>query len=218
MHTNDSNTTYLRRWIASDDIEAPVLYVGDYESALKELAVNEKEIEMFVHETDKKTLSIKSMREMMSVASKTAYQGKRLLIIPLAERLSVPASHALLKTLEEPSKINRFLLVTRFPKSLLATILSRVQIIRGESTKSEENEEVDVAKLLTAKQRRALTDEELAGIGKILDEQMRLPAVSPAIYRSMLRLRDYYKIRASGGNEKLAADVLLASLSELPHI
>ena len=206
---------FLMNWLESDDVEAPVLYVGDYESALEEFDINEKEIEQYILEIDKLTISIKSMREMMAVVGRTALRGRRLIVIPQAERLSVPASHALLKTLEEPSITNRFLLITRFPKRLLPTILSRVQIVRGETKKDTKNVEVDVANLLTAKKRRALTEDELYGIGQILYERVRASSVNQTLYRSMLRLRDYYKIRASGGNEKLAADVLLAAMSEL---
>ncbi|MEK7556622.1 MAG: hypothetical protein AAB538_01460, partial [Patescibacteria group bacterium] len=70
---------------------------------------------------------------------------------------------------------------------------------------------------MTAKSRRPLTEEELTYIGQVIDVHLARGGNVGPIYRALLRLRDYYKIRAAGGNEKLAADVLLASLLELGH-
>jgi DNA polymerase-3 subunit delta' len=51
-----------------------------------------------------------------------------VVIIHQAEKLTLPAQHAILKTLEEPPGNSQIYLVTTEPESLLSTILSRVQV------------------------------------------------------------------------------------------
>src|SRR3990170_5837687 len=53
---------------------------------------------------------------------------KNIVIINSAEKLTLPAQHALLKTLEEPPGDAHIYLITTQPESLLPTILSRVHI------------------------------------------------------------------------------------------
>jgi DNA polymerase-3 subunit delta' len=55
---------------------------------------------------------------------------KRIFIFLKADRLSLPAAQAFLKTLEEPEKDTLFILLTETPQALLPTILSRCQKVR----------------------------------------------------------------------------------------
>jgi len=212
----------LEKWLSSSEAEAPVVFAGEFEDIHGFIAAY-KDIERHILEEVGRTISIKSLRELFSAAAKTSWQRARLIVIPRAERLSLPASHALLKHLEEPSPTNRWLLTTRFPQRLLLTIRSRVQIVRptapspGESLRDTHGGrlELNFAGLLAEKKRPTLSPQQLDSISAVIQAQVRAQPGSTATYRALLRFRDYYKIRALGGSERLAGDVLLASLVEL---
>lgn len=64
-------------------------------------------------------------------------------IIQNAQLLTIEAQNALLKTLEEPPPHARLILETSLPQSLLATILSRCQILHLGETKGGSDEKTD---------------------------------------------------------------------------
>ncbi|PIY93097.1 MAG: hypothetical protein COY69_03415 [Candidatus Magasanikbacteria bacterium CG_4_10_14_0_8_um_filter_32_14] len=77
-----------------------------------------------------KDISIDQVRELVSFLSRHAFLGGyKVAVIDNADLLSVGASNALLKTLEEPKSKAIIFLVTDDEKKLLPTILSRCQII-----------------------------------------------------------------------------------------
>ena len=81
-------------------------------------------------EAGKKDIGIGRIREMTEFLSRSAYSGlARTAIIPNAERLTLAAANALLKTLEEPADKAYLLLTTLSPGGLLPTIRSRCQIL-----------------------------------------------------------------------------------------
>lgn len=211
----------LKRWFEAEGVQAPLVLAGDWENVEEVVSQTLAAKDQYILELEKtkRTFSIESVRKMIAATVSTTPFGKRLIIIPNAEKLSLPAAQALLKFLEEPTAGNRILLVTKFPKRLLPTIRSRVQMVkvRGEKKENGKMTElfVDPLKLLTSKNRRGLTEEELISIHKMVEARVGRAGTSGPAYRALLRLRDYYKIRSLGGNEKLAADILLASLLEL---
>lgn len=216
---------YLQRWITSDLLESSVLVTGSgVTQAVGEIVggsvVPLSDIEVVEFDDEGKTISIESLRKLFASIGTTSHVGKRLVVLRGVERLSLPASHALLKTLEEPSKTNRLLLVTDFPNRLLETILSRVQVLRiqGERVVSEKalpsNWQDQWKMKLMKKSKNPLEEGELAEISSGLSALARTQP-NPTVTRALLRLRDYYKISTRGGNEKLAADVLLACLAEI---
>ena len=73
-------------------------------------------------------ISVDRIRELTRWAELTSHRGgaKVALIVP-AERMSLSAANALLKTLEEPPGGTYFLLVSHLPGRLPATIVSRCQ-------------------------------------------------------------------------------------------
>lgn len=221
-----SHEETLTGWFASRTAEAPVVVRGSWEELREEIVKALQPKELIVLEHEGKIISIEKVRKLIGSLATTAPFGNRLVVIPDCDRLSGPAAAALLKTLEEPNISNRWLLTTRFPRRLLPTIRSRVQILTPTSlplAKGEGQEGVDpfdFAERLTAKERRGLTDEELEYAAVAIQKYVgKLPNSDPGselvVFRALLRLRDYYKIRAANGNEKLAADVLLAALMEL---
>lgn len=85
--------------------------------------------------SQKPHLGIELVRSLKRNLSRKPYQAtQRLVFIPEAEKLTLEAQNALLKTLEEPPK-NTFIILTLSRKeALLPTILSRAQIISQKKT------------------------------------------------------------------------------------
>lgn len=85
-----------------------------------------------LHEKEKgkvkrKRISVEAIREARLFLSRYPAQGKRrVLLIDEAEELSIGASNALLKILEEPNETSVIILITHRPGALPSTILSRV--------------------------------------------------------------------------------------------
>jgi DNA polymerase-3 subunit delta' len=69
--------------------------------------------------------AVKELQEQMKFRPREG--RRRVLIMPEADRMNAAAANALLKTLEEPSAGNIFLLTTSRPHALPMTILSRCQ-------------------------------------------------------------------------------------------
>lgn len=94
---------------------------------------------------EKSTYSIDDIRTLTSWTSQLHSQPSAVMI-EQAERLSEPAQHALLKTLEEGASNVSILLTADSEQSLLPTIQSRCQIIRvvhrGESIPEEESQRI----------------------------------------------------------------------------
>ena len=73
---------------------------------------------------------VDEIRKLSHFLEKTAqYGGAQLAVIEDAERMTVSAANALLKTLEEPTANSFLILVTNNTESLLPTIMSRAHII-----------------------------------------------------------------------------------------
>ncbi len=84
-----------------------------------------------------KIAAIKELQEQMTFRPS---EGRRVFIIPEADRMNAAAANALLKTLEEPSAGNILLLTTARPYALPMTILSRCQHLRFTPLAREEVE------------------------------------------------------------------------------
>ena len=81
--------------------------------------------------TKKTQISVAQIRQLYAFLSLSTHQvqGKRIILISPAEALNLNAANALLKMLEEPPANTLFLLVTSQPQRLLATIISRCQVL-----------------------------------------------------------------------------------------
>jgi DNA polymerase-3 subunit delta' len=77
------------------------------------------------------TIKIDQVRELARLASLTPHEGRvKVFIVDNAERMTLQAAHALLKTLEEPPARTVLVLILSQVRALPATILSRCQPIR----------------------------------------------------------------------------------------
>ncbi len=76
-------------------------------------------------------IPIEAMRGLIGEMSQTAFLGGwKAGIVEHADRLTVPAANAFLKTLEEPAPRTLLVLVTEFPERLLPTVRSRCLMAR----------------------------------------------------------------------------------------
>jgi len=82
-------------------------------------------------QADEKQIKIEQVRGFQAQLSYRAFQGKwKVGIIRQAEKLTVQAMNALLKTLEEPPKSTILILTSSNRSRLLPTVVSRCQTIR----------------------------------------------------------------------------------------
>jgi len=82
-------------------------------------------------EEDKKNISIEQINELRNKLGMSSFLNSyKIAVIEGAEKMSLAAANALLKTLEEPSKKTIIILITARLSFLPATIVSRTQIIR----------------------------------------------------------------------------------------
>jgi DNA polymerase-3 subunit delta' len=79
---------------------------------------------------DSRDIRICQVRGAIEVAAKYPFEARyRVIVIDPAERITVPAANAMLKTLEEPPEHSVFVLLSAAPEQLLETIVSRCRRI-----------------------------------------------------------------------------------------
>jgi DNA polymerase III delta prime subunit len=240
----DAHWDFIVKWLESNSAEAPLLLSGsqkDYVSAVIDKIVKlvicesggveacgtckkcvQKSTgqgeEVLYVSTDKPTISIRQIREMLKSLTLTAWRDKRVVVIEDAHKLSLQASNSMLKALEESTLSTRYVLVTKYPLRMLNTIKSRCQHIhiRNEMPVSRINEEAPVKNNIMQLLNGAgnITDEDIDRFSLMLEEKLRSEGPSQKLKVAAMRLRDYYQIKSVRGNEKLAKEVLLASLPD----
>ena len=81
-------------------------------------------------EGNRRTIGIQQVRNAIEALERSSYQGgAKVVIVEVAEALTIAASNALLKTLEEPTRNTYLLLVSHQPGRIPSTIRSRCQIL-----------------------------------------------------------------------------------------
>ncbi|WP_418314710.1 DNA polymerase III subunit delta' [Piscinibacter sakaiensis] len=77
-----------------------------------------------------KEIKVDAVRRAVGFAQGTGARGRaKVVVVYPAERMNGIAAHALLKTLEEPPGVTRFILASAAPDALLPTIRSRCQTV-----------------------------------------------------------------------------------------
>ena len=90
------------------------------------------------------SITISQVRSLKAWLSRKPYQAQsKLALILKAESLTLPAQHALLKSLEEPPPDTIIILSTHQPDSLIPTIHSRCQLINLPKARTSEVSLVD---------------------------------------------------------------------------
>ena len=167
---------------------------------------------------DNDRIKIKEIRRIKSLLNLASWNGKRLVVIEQAEKLELEAANTLLKTLEEPVAETRFVLATIQWRLLLPTIRSRCAVMRlnGASSKKLSSEpqwlRLKPAERMAWFQNHELTEDDLEAIYARLATYIQEHGPTAAAKQAHSRWRDYYYITASGGNEKMARDLLVSSL------
>ncbi len=87
---------------------------------------------------DGNSLKIEQIRELLVRLNTTTQSRYKIVLIQNIERLTTEASNALLKTLEDPPPNVVFLLTTSNLKALLATIISRVRLLKFRNLHKDE--------------------------------------------------------------------------------
>lgn len=217
----------IKDWFTSEHPEQPLLVTGSaraqwdtfFTELQKQCGARPEDV---VTVSGEKSIKVKDVRTALALTQRTSFSGKRLILIPGAQRLRHEAANTLLKELEEPSRTNRFVLATPYRGRMLATIISRCRTVKLPAQLQQAAQEGEpfvageiLKTIVKPGRKQPLTEEELESINRILQQLVRERSGDPGIHRALLRLRDYYKIRALRGNEKLAGDVLLATLSQI---
>lgn len=133
--------------IHSKDLEFIQERVGDMQ---KELGIDPNNNTSDHYEISplkgKSSIGIDQMKELKAWSNSKPFRSNfKLAVILEAEKLTEQAQNSILKLLEEPNRYNSFILVTNNPKSLLATILSRCELIVD---KNEYDSLFDIKKFL----------------------------------------------------------------------
>lgn len=171
---------------------------------------------------DKATISISQIREVLKSLTLTSWRGKRVVVLNDAHKLTLQASNSMLKALEESTPSTRYILVTKYPLRILKTIKSRclyIHIQNNELAHStiKEREEVSISEnnvLRRLADAGSVNDEDIDKLSLLLERKLKSEGPSLKLKVTAMRLRDYYHIKSVGGNEKLAKEVLLASLPD----
>ncbi len=80
---------------------------------------------------EEKNIKISQIKDIEEEVNLSLLEGfKKVVIIEDAERLTLEAANALLKTLEEPPENTVFILTASYPSLLLKTVVSRAQVVK----------------------------------------------------------------------------------------
>lgn len=247
--TRDEMLKDVQLWLSAQGFQEPLLITGNDASALAQLLTDTAGMfacEMTVNKpcgmcggckqfisnthpdivtllSEKNRITLERVRWLLQLMRTRPLSHARLILIPNAEDLLPEAGNALLASLEDSSMSNHFLLSSKFPTRILATIRSRCQRLwliheqnANPKTSSDDMVSFDLSSAFTrTKSQNELSYQDLEGIYRLIDTSIQDKGMSRNSFRALMRLRDYYKIRALRGNSKLARDVLLASLSSI---
>ena len=170
-----------------------------------------------VVEAEKSTISIQQVRSLVQGLYLSPLRLRRIAIIYDAHKLSLPAANALLKSLEEAPQYVRFILATSWASRMPVTILSRCTRLRvnDDSLKNKYSEMAgdDVTHFKKCVEGGVLEHEDVEVISRVISAGLRASGPSHALKMAAMRLVDYYRVKGSGGNDKLAREVLLTYLS-----
>lgn len=171
------------------------------------------------------SIGIEDIRALQVFLSKKPQKANHnTVVIHAAHLLTLPAQHALLKTLEEPPGNSLIYLITSHPDTLLPTILSRCELINAPSDLPAVNKVYSAffQKLISARtvgERFALLDtqpltreqtlEFLDTIELILHQQITSGLLSTLNYQLITQVRQYLRANCS---LKLCIDHLAINL------
>lgn len=136
-------------------------------------------------------ISVHESAEILRRLSLKAYEAEfRTIIIWYPEKMNIAAANKLLKILEEPGEKTLFLLVAENQDQLLATIISRTQLVKVPSLEDE-----DIIKALVEK---SVMPDEARNIARIaagnFNEALRLTSMEGESYELYTLFRKWMQI------------------------
>jgi DNA polymerase III subunit delta' len=173
---------------------------------------------LIIRPDDKQKIGVEPIHELQHSLRYRQYEasGERVVIIAKADRLTLPAEHALLKTLEEPPAGTTIILTSEYPTSLLPTVLSRCRLIflpplavADIETFLREQEQVSAAAATTA----AATSHGLAGRAvayvrdpaRLAEDQERAATIRELLAADSLFSRLLVAVRVAAGTQERTA-------------
>jgi DNA polymerase-3 subunit delta' len=110
------------------------------------------DVRWFTEDEKNRSIKMEAIRTLLNEASLKPFEGRwKVFILEGAERLTLEAANALLKTLEEPPEHSVFILLVENKAHLLETIQSRAFEIRGAPVPEEDPRENQKIHLLEEK-------------------------------------------------------------------
>ncbi|MDQ0149771.1 DNA polymerase III subunit delta' [Eubacterium multiforme] len=131
MKRVESNTLSHAHLIAGRDGIGKSILADIFVSKILDKEVSKEHVDAINYRNKKASIGVSEVRDIIDEVNKRPYEGdKKVIIIYDAEKLTIQAQNALLKTIEEPpSGVYIFLLTTNL-EFILDTIKSRCQIYK----------------------------------------------------------------------------------------
>ncbi len=151
---------------------------------------------------------IEQVRAVIKSAQRRPYESRfQVFIFDQAETMTTEAANALLKTLEEPTADNVFVLVTPAPHQLLPTVASRCQMVRFGPLAEE-----DLRRLI--QERMSLSDEDATLVAALADGSLGRAENMPLDFLKTTRLEIFTQLAEADGDQPVQALSLGAKLKE----
>ena len=145
----------IAKFLAASIIDPESSPFANQDSLITKRIFDENYVDLRVFDTRTRQIKINEIRELETAFSKTGTEkfSKKVYIINLVENLSLDATNALLKFLEEPLEDTYAFLTTENDKRILPTILSRVQTVHF--TLLPQSDLIEQAKMLGVEDKKA---------------------------------------------------------------
>lgn len=168
-----------------------------------------------------KSISVEEIRNLIDYLSNKPYEGGyHAVVVEDADRMTVSAQNALLKTLESPAGDTVFFLLTDAPSSLLSTVRSRCVPVRMPVLSREMCREVLLRHGVSPEQTDMLAGYAMGSVGRALEavEDDAVFALRDRVLRSAKALRGPESVRQAAeplAEEKDRSDAVLNFLELL---
>lgn len=134
-----NNTLSHAHLISGEDGIGKSIVADIFSSEIIGKKVGAEHADVIVYKAKKATIGVDEVRSIIEEVNKRPYEGDRkVILIHSAEKLTVQAQNALLKTIEEPPQGVFIILLTTNLEGILETIKSRCQIYKLTPLNKEE--------------------------------------------------------------------------------
>ena len=139
MKRAENNTLSHAHLITGRDGIGKSIIADIFVSKILKKEIGKENVDAIHYRNKKASIGVSEVRDIIEEVYKRPYEGdKKVIVIYDAEKLTVQAQNALLKTIEEPPNGVYILLLTTNLESLLDTIKSRCQIYKLTPLNKEE--------------------------------------------------------------------------------